>query len=680
MKCPKCKAEIPDGMKFCMNCGAPAPEKKGGLSKGAKKGILIGCTAAVVAAGVGLGSWMGRSMNSGNSYEAAIAAAEKYMETQDYDKAEEALLEAKKIDPKRSDTYEQLYSLYSNQGDEEQLVGLVEEAQTVLDQQENDTFTQNVNEMAEAGQAVPIEEVMNAAADTIQYSKHMNEAMDSLEQADVATAVRLLNSAIEINPARSDAYLLLYQVLIESGDVIEAQQVVADAHASLPDSEQEEFDTQLANVTRPEEDGKTDPGWTKVADLGPLDFTPIEIGEQGWLIAADGVYGFVTPQGKVTRTDRKLSCEILLKNSQAKIPESIQSVSLRADDQGKQYEITKDLHEAKAVPVKKEEKPSSAKKEEKPAAADKNEKTAAEKTTHYALNEKLELIVVGNTSEKIASQEAPIAKENNDASDSDPSAADAAQDGKADPNAGADDTKKASGETSANEKTVNEKAAIQQPAAPILVRVEKKAASDEKAPAAKDKAKEDVFYIYNPVNRKAYGPYDAKQIPCFALIEREVPAMSIVNTENYALGPFLALNTDRTFTIISADGKKSKEGILDVSRPGLHGIGTYSKKGFEMLDGSLKVEYAGEFEDGGWMIRSVAPVKINGKWKLVRFDQNENAGVNAISEAEEKTQTPDEKDSAELKAKEEKTQDQKKEDEPSQAPAEAADGVKKKKA
>ncbi|UNT92939.1 hypothetical protein [Allobaculum sp. Allo2] len=55
-----------------------------------------------------------------------------------------------------------------------------------------------------------------------------------------------------------------------------------------------------------------------------------------------------------------------------------------------------------------------------------------------------------------------------------------------------------------------------------------------------------------------------------------------------------------------------------------------------MLDGSLKVEYAGEFEDGGWMIRSVAPVKINGKWKLVRFDQNENAGVNAISEAEEK--------------------------------------------
>ncbi|UNT92941.1 lipopolysaccharide assembly protein LapB [Allobaculum sp. Allo2] len=286
------------------------------------------------------------------------------METQDYDKAEEALLEAKKIDPKRSDTYEQLYSLYSNQGDEEQLIGLVEEAQTVLDQQENDTFTQNVNEMAEAGQAVPIEEVMNAAADTIQYSKHMNEAMDSLEQADVATAVRLLNSAIEINPARSDAYLLLYQVLIESGDVIEAQQVVADAHASLPDSEQEEFDTQLANVTRPEEDGKTDPGWTKVADLGPLDFTPIEIGEQGWLIAADGVYGFVTPQGKVTRTDRKLSCEILLKNSQAKIPESIQSVSLRADDQGKQYEITKDLHEAKAVPVKKEEKPSSAKKEE----------------------------------------------------------------------------------------------------------------------------------------------------------------------------------------------------------------------------------------------------------------------------------------------------------------------------
>ncbi|WP_367614392.1 zinc-ribbon domain-containing protein [Allobaculum sp. Allo2] len=46
MKCPKCKAEIPDGMKFCMNCGAPAPERKAAFPKAPKRNLnwMHGCS------------------------------------------------------------------------------------------------------------------------------------------------------------------------------------------------------------------------------------------------------------------------------------------------------------------------------------------------------------------------------------------------------------------------------------------------------------------------------------------------------------------------------------------------------------------------------------------------------------------------------------------------------------
>lgn len=144
-----------DSAKFCAVCGSAleaGPENNGGNRKKnekRKKALLAGLACLCIGAACLTGAWFVRADNNPEKYAEAIGYAEKYLIDQDYGRAEEYYLEAKKIDPKQPEPYEGLYEIYVATDQNEKAEEIEKEAHENLEQESQDAFDERTEEIDE---------------------------------------------------------------------------------------------------------------------------------------------------------------------------------------------------------------------------------------------------------------------------------------------------------------------------------------------------------------------------------------------------------------------------------------------------------------------------------------------------------------------------------------------------
>ena len=147
MYCSKCGTQNKDTARFCKNCGEPldvpvvsqpvknadsagaeGPEKSGrrageapgkkasGINRSNIKWICIAVGILIIAAVIAF-SFMSKDKKEKERYDNYLTSADKYLEEMDYENAEDAYLNAIKIDPKKEEPYLGLADLYALQGD-----------------------------------------------------------------------------------------------------------------------------------------------------------------------------------------------------------------------------------------------------------------------------------------------------------------------------------------------------------------------------------------------------------------------------------------------------------------------------------------------------------------------------------------------------------------------------------
>lgn len=153
--CHNCGNSMADSAKFCAVCGSvleAGPENNGGNRKKnekRKKALLAGLACLCIGAACVTGAWFVRADNNPEKYAEAIGYAEKYLIEQDYGRAEEYYLEAKKIDPKQPEPYEGLYEIYVATDQNEKAEEIEKEAHENLEQESQDAFDERTEEIDE---------------------------------------------------------------------------------------------------------------------------------------------------------------------------------------------------------------------------------------------------------------------------------------------------------------------------------------------------------------------------------------------------------------------------------------------------------------------------------------------------------------------------------------------------
>lgn len=153
--CHNCGNSMADSAKFCAVCGSvleTGPENNGGNRKKnekRKKALLAGLACLCIGAACVTGAWFVRADNNPEKYAEAIGYAEKYLIDQEYGRAEEYYLEAKKIDPKQPEPYEGLYEIYVATDQSEKAEEIEKEAHENLEQESQDAFDERTEEIDE---------------------------------------------------------------------------------------------------------------------------------------------------------------------------------------------------------------------------------------------------------------------------------------------------------------------------------------------------------------------------------------------------------------------------------------------------------------------------------------------------------------------------------------------------
>lgn len=167
--CTGCGKPLTSSQRFCPACGTanpgyfpPDPEEKpdgtGEMSqhqKDRKKKKIAGIVLAVVvlAIAVGLGSMWAVASHEKGQYAEAIEAAEKYLLEEDWKRAEEYYLQAKKIDPKNPEPYIQLARIYMETESFDKLKDLKAEAEQTLKGESLKQFQEKIQKLEEEKKA-----------------------------------------------------------------------------------------------------------------------------------------------------------------------------------------------------------------------------------------------------------------------------------------------------------------------------------------------------------------------------------------------------------------------------------------------------------------------------------------------------------------------------------------------
>ena len=129
--CPSCGAENPAENKFCESCGVAMEQDKQdvqSVKKYRKKLVIAIAVGVILLAAIAVSVIFFAGDKEESQYNTKITEADKYLEDQDYEKAETAYLEAIDIDPKQEPAYIKLADTYVEQHKEGEALSILETA------------------------------------------------------------------------------------------------------------------------------------------------------------------------------------------------------------------------------------------------------------------------------------------------------------------------------------------------------------------------------------------------------------------------------------------------------------------------------------------------------------------------------------------------------------------------
>lgn len=128
MKCKKCGFDNKDGALYCSQCGSKIESSKIENIKKNRIFMIAGIVVVVIAIALAIYFIFINQEPKKSNYDLALEDADTYIEDMDYQKAEDAYLQAIDIDPKRVEPYQKLSNLYMSQNDYPKVVEILKKA------------------------------------------------------------------------------------------------------------------------------------------------------------------------------------------------------------------------------------------------------------------------------------------------------------------------------------------------------------------------------------------------------------------------------------------------------------------------------------------------------------------------------------------------------------------------
>ena len=128
MKCKKCGFDNKDGALYCSQCGSKIESSKIENIKKNRIFMIVGIVVVVIAVALAIYFIFINQEPKKSDYDLALEDADTYIEDMDYQKAEDAYLQAIDIDPKQVEPYQKLSNLYMSQNDYPKVVEILKKA------------------------------------------------------------------------------------------------------------------------------------------------------------------------------------------------------------------------------------------------------------------------------------------------------------------------------------------------------------------------------------------------------------------------------------------------------------------------------------------------------------------------------------------------------------------------
>ena len=128
MKCKKCGFDNKDGALYCSQCGSKIESSKIENIKKNRIFMIVGIVVVVIAVVLAIYFIFIDQEPKKSNYDLALEDADTYIEDMDYQKAEDAYLQAIDIDPKQVEPYQKLSNLYMSQNDYPKVVEILKKA------------------------------------------------------------------------------------------------------------------------------------------------------------------------------------------------------------------------------------------------------------------------------------------------------------------------------------------------------------------------------------------------------------------------------------------------------------------------------------------------------------------------------------------------------------------------
>lgn len=128
MKCKKCGFDNKEGALYCSQCGSKIESSKIENIKKNRIFMIVGIVVVVIAVALAIYFIFIDQEPKKSDYDLALEDADTYIEDMDYQKAEDAYLQAIDIDPKQVEPYQKLSNLYMSQNDYPKVVEILKKA------------------------------------------------------------------------------------------------------------------------------------------------------------------------------------------------------------------------------------------------------------------------------------------------------------------------------------------------------------------------------------------------------------------------------------------------------------------------------------------------------------------------------------------------------------------------